>query len=110
MPSDSLPTPHDVLDAALSYAARGWRVIPLWWPVQTGTSPVCACPQGAHCGRDSRNTGKHPLIDDWPENATTDATTIRAWWTQHPRANIGLTTGGGLVNLDVDPRNGGHLA
>ena len=108
--SSVVPTAQELLGAALSYAAHGWRVIPLWWPAVTGATPACACPQGAHCGRDGRNTGKHPLIDDWPDAATTDVATIRAWWTQSPRANIGLVTGDGLVNLDIDPRNGGHLS
>lgn len=45
--------------AAEAYATRGWRVIPLWWPTTTGNVPVCACPKGAACGR---NTGKHPII------------------------------------------------
>ena len=37
--------------AALRYAERGFRVLPLWWPV----GPDCACGNAA-CG----NAGKHP--------------------------------------------------
>jgi hypothetical protein len=44
------------------------------------------------------------------KDATTEATTIRAWWTVHPDANVGIATGAasGLVVLDVDPRHGGN--
>jgi Bifunctional DNA primase/polymerase, N-terminal/Domain of unknown function (DUF927) len=96
---------NPLLDAAEAYAARGWRVIPLWWPVQTGNTPVCACSKGAACGR---NVGKHPIVDDWPEAATTDPASIQAWWQRHPYANVGIVAGCGLVNIDIDPRNGGQ--
>jgi hypothetical protein len=72
-----------LLDAALSYAAREWRVHPL------------------------RDRAKEPRIKAWPERATTDPETIRGWWEQWPEANIGIATGGGLAVLDIDPRNGG---
>jgi hypothetical protein len=41
------------------------------------------------------------------KEATTDETQIRAWWQQHPEANIGIATGerSGLIVLDID-RNG----
>jgi Bifunctional DNA primase/polymerase, N-terminal len=101
------PPRNELLDAALGYAAHGWRVIPLWWPVQTGNTPVCACPKGAACGR---NVGKHPVIDDWPTGGTTDPDIINQWWRAWPSANIGILAGNGLVNIDIDPRNGGHLS
>lgn len=69
------------LEAALAWAARGYRVFP--------------CVPNA----------KRPLLEDWPALATTDENTIRAWWFQHPDANIGMA-GTGLVVLDLDEKNG----
>lgn len=66
------------LDAALAYAAQGWRVHPL-----------------------KPNT-KVPFTK-WKEAATTDEQTIRQWWSQTPDANIGIATGAdSVVVLDVD--------
>jgi hypothetical protein len=78
--------PNPFLDAALQYAAWGWRVHPL------------------------RPKDKKPLLTDWPTKATTDATQLVAWWTEHPDANVSLVPGpksAGLAVVDVDPRNSG---
>ena len=72
--------PNGFLDAALEYAGRGWAVFPL------------------------KPGGKTPLTPHGFKDATTDVERIRAWWEQHPIANIGLCTGkaSGVVVLDVD--------
>lgn len=76
-----------MLKAALSYAARGWRVLPL-----SGKQPIGVfVPRGF-------------------KDATTDETSIRLWWKSRPNAGIGICTGNGLVVLDVDPRNGGDVS
>ena len=78
----------DFLAYALGYAKKlGFRVIPLV-------------------------PGKKiPLIPNWQNEATTDETKIREWWTRWPDANIGIVTGeyrdGFFCVLDFDPRNGG---
>lgn len=71
---------HDLLRAALGYAAQGLHVIPL--------KPRDKVPLTAHGGKD----------------ATTDPAQIRAWWTQWPDANIGIATGkvSGFWVLDLD--------
>ena len=73
----------DILSAALTYAGRGWPVIPL--------------------------AGKTPTIDEWPNRASTDPEEIRAWWNNKPSANVGIATGkrARLLVLDVDPDKGG---
>jgi hypothetical protein len=75
-----------VLDAALGYARRGIRVIPI-----TPRSKI-------------------PLIDAWPTQATSDETTIRAWWQRWPDAGIGIATGKAgrrqFFVLDIDDKNG----
>jgi hypothetical protein len=70
------------LDAALNAAARGFRVF-----------PVC---------RDS----KIPWAKGWQQAATTDPEQIKTWWVENPAWNIGVATGGGLVVVDVDVKNG----
>lgn len=82
-------------DAALAYAAKGWRVIPCYG-VNDGTcgcgNPTCKSP------------GKHPLIGSWPKNATTDPEQVREWWSRWRNANIGVATGegSGVFVLDLD--------
>jgi putative DNA primase/helicase len=69
------------VEAALSYAARGWPVHPL------------------------RDNKKLPRVSAWQNEATIDDTTIRAWWAQWPHAGVGIATGQGLVVLDVDNKH-----
>jgi len=71
-----------LLDAALAYASKGWRVFP--------------------CG-----INKKPLLQDWPNKASSDPAQIRTWWAEHPEASIGLACGpdSGVWVLDVDSPN-----
>jgi len=101
----------NMLEAALSYARRGWPVIPLF-PVrgEHKTSLQCAC--GVH---NCKSAGKHPhrmLVPHGRKDATTDEATIRRWWATVPDANIGIILGraSGLIALDVDPRHGGDFS
>lgn len=89
------------LSAALDYAARGWRVI----PVHDVVSGACSCQKGHNCG----SAGKHPRIAKWQIDCTTDADKIRIWWRKTPHANVGIVMGGPerLVALDIDPKSGG---
>lgn len=69
--------------AALDYAAHGWKVIPL----RPGTKK--AIPEGSF----------HAATDD-PE-------TIRRWWTATPKANVAIACGmSELVVIDLDQKNG----
>lgn len=82
--------------AAIAYARKGWKIIPLHWPTENGQ---CSC-------RDPECTkpGKHPIERGWKEKATTDEETIQRWWKKYQHANIGIVTGAdsGLLVLDVD--------
>ena len=74
--------------AALEYAALGYRVFP--------------CAEG----RKTPIAGTHGVLD-----ATSDEETIDACWARYPRANVGLATDGLLVidiDVDVDAVAGGH--
>jgi hypothetical protein len=101
---DSTPSART---AALRYAGRGWRVLPIHWPTPAG---ACSCAV-AGCA----NAAKHPhgaLAPHGLLDATTDAATIRRWWERAPYASVGIATGiaSGLLVLDVDPRHGGDEA
>jgi predicted P-loop ATPase len=95
------------LVAALDYARRGWKVIPLHNLVEGGK---CSCDAWrAEKGRPACPTpGKHPRFLKWAEVASADPSRVSAWWKAEPEANIGVLTGkeSGIV-LDTDPRNGG---
>jgi putative DNA primase/helicase len=56
-----------------------------------------------------QQAGKIPLINDWPNVATSDPGRIAAWLRQWPGMNVGIATGmkSGIVVLDIDPRHGG---
>jgi hypothetical protein len=75
---------NQLLQAALSYARRGWRVVPL----HSVTDGRCSC--GKDCGQ---RAGKHPRTRHGLTDATTDEATIRSWWGAWPSANVGIQTG-----------------
>jgi replicative DNA helicase len=78
----AVPADDPMLAAALGYAAKGWRVIPI------------------------RPGGKHPAgIDAWQKAASNDPGTVRSWWTGLYRGHgVGIATGpeSGIFVLDVD--------
>lgn len=84
--SDINEQSEQLLAAALSYAKRGWHVIPV------GAGPE----------------RKLPLIKEWTRASTTDEEQIRSWWNQYPNANIGVATGpkSGFWVVDIDMKNG----
>lgn len=79
------PTENTMLETALTYAARGWRVIPI--------PPGLRFPRG---------------FPEWQNEGTTDTAQIQAWWTQYPNYGIGVLTGSqsNLWVLDVDVKDG----
>jgi hypothetical protein len=70
-----------MVEFALDYAKRG--------------IPVFPC----------RASNKAPLVEGGFHSATTDTETIRRWWTEFPRAMIGVPTGprSGFWGIDPDP-------
>ena len=85
--------------AALDYATRGWRVIPLHSPTAGGCS----------CGKTGcEHAGKHPRTKNGSKDGSSDPTTIREWWKLWPDANVGIVTGpeSGFFVLDVDGEQG----
>lgn len=85
----SLPDPEISFEqAAVKYAARGWRVLPV------------------HPGE------KRPVGLDWQKRASTEIPQIFDWWIDNPRYNVGIATGreSGIFVLDVDPKAGGDVS
>jgi Bifunctional DNA primase/polymerase, N-terminal/AAA domain len=71
-----------IVSQGIAYAKRGWAV----FPVNAKT--------------------KRPLIDHWPNRATTNPKSIRATWGPNPWAGMGIVTGNGLVVVDLDVKQG----
>jgi len=84
-----------LLDAALGYAHRGWRVFPLHGIV----NGACTCGR-----RECSSAGKHPLVRRGLYEATTDGRKIRGWWRKWRSANLGIATGAGsgIAVIDID--------
>ncbi len=80
-------TQADIRAAALDYAARGLRVLPI------------------------RAGEKAASIREAPDKATTDPEQIERWFPdgQVRRKGVGIMAGPGLCIVDVDPRNGGDV-
>lgn len=83
---DSTMTPTTTLEAALDYAARGWRIFPC------------------------KPRTKYPATPHGCKDATTDEKLIRAWWQRWPEANVALACGpeSGVycIDIDLDPEKG----
>ena len=89
------------LAAALMYARKGYRVLPLHYVTADG---LCSCGQ-RYCVR----PGQHPRFIRSPQEATTSIRIIERWWRRDSAMNVGLATGEGLVVIEVDPWQGGFL-
>ena len=96
----SEPPAETLCEAALGFAAQGFRIV----PCHSVVDGRCSCRWRAWCSKQ----GKHPRILKWTVKASCDPRTIRNWWKKWPIANIGLATGpgSGIVVLDVDGSDG----
>ena len=94
-----------MLEAALEYASRGWKVFPCHQADKYG---VCSCDNEKCVWPSNQNAGKHPRTQNGYKDATLDEDQIRLWWKKWPTAPIGLACApSGLLVLDIDPRNDG---
>jgi hypothetical protein len=74
-------TPVTFERAAMNLATNGLRVFPI--------TPGSKAP---------------PLVQRFPDRATTDVFHVEEFWKKHPNANPGVATGRGLVVVDIDSR------
>ena len=79
---------NHLLEAALSYAAKGWRVFPVFHPDEYVDE---------HGKR-----GKTPRTPNGFNDGSTSEFQIKKWWNLWPRSNIGVCTGAAFVVLDID--------
>jgi len=96
------------LTAALGYARKGWRVLPLHWIEADGRCSCIAMRGRSVC---PASAGKHPIEKTGKDHeaATTIEFVIRQWWRRYPLANVAIVTGiySNLIVVDIDPKNGG---
>lgn len=96
-----MPTGNPLLDMAVNYASRyDWRIFPLHHIVDG----KCSCNRP-----DCQSPGKHPRTYKGVLDATTDPKQLFKWWSEWPKANVGVATGkgSGIVVLDLDVKSDG---
>ena len=95
--------PTSLRNAAVAYAARGFRVVPLHFPVEHAEDVVARC----SCGDPAcAAIGKHPLTPHGLKDATHLGAQVDWYWRRWPQANIGLLTGELVDVLDIDGPSG----
>jgi hypothetical protein len=105
--NEGYPEPETPLDAALTYGAMGWSVVPMNYPVESRSGVVgCSCYRGAAC----RSIGKHPWVRWKQTGGCTNAAVISSWWDWHPVSGVGICTGArsDFWVLDIDPDHNGN--
>lgn len=92
-----------LLEAALDYDKRGWRIIPLHRV--GGELKSCSCNKGLAC----TSKGKHPKDNEWQKSPRLSVVDIHGYWDDSKPPNLGIATGAvsGFWVLDIDPKGGG---
>ena len=83
------PQPTPLLDAAVSYGGRGWKVVPFCWVEDHDDIALCSCGD-AECPCPGGHLVEGLTLDD----ATSAHDEIVTLWSVYPMANIALVTGG----------------
>lgn len=110
MSTDLLPEQRHrlIVEAALGYVARGWRVVQLHDVAGRTDRPpgVCSC----HLADQCKSAGKHPVLKAWQAAPIATEMGVREAWSARPAANVGVATGpiSGVWVLDVDPLHDGY--
>jgi len=83
------------------YSGLGWNILPCHGIV--GGRCTCGRPHG-----EPKEVGKHPAINEWNVQSTSDSLTVSKWWDENPDYNIGVhCSKSGFFVIDIDPRSGG---
>ncbi|GCE26440.1 hypothetical protein KDA_19240 [Dictyobacter alpinus] len=88
-------------DAAWNYVYSGWRILPLYGLMASGS---CMCGK-VRCAR----PGQHIRYQENVQLAISNLTTVQRWWEEDEHDNIGIVTGDGLLVIEIDPLRGGSL-
>jgi hypothetical protein len=89
----------EVRSFALAYALKGWPVLPL----HSYDDGCCTCGDKA-----CRSPAKHPITQNGLKDASADPDVIHRWMDEtQDQANIGISTGKGLIVMDIDAKSGG---
>jgi hypothetical protein len=76
-------TTEQMVEAALAYAERGWKVMPL------------------------KARDKVPVLKAWQQQASSEQEHIEHWWSQSPDANLGVQLGqrSGIIDVECDTKD-----
>lgn len=90
------------LEQALYLAALDFKIL----PVHGIVDGKCTC--GLEHEGPSNKAGKHPTINNWNDQATTDPEQLMLWFEDHEELNYGIyMSGSGFMAIDVDVKAGG---
>lgn len=90
-----------LIKASRYYPNLGWKLLPCHG-IDNGR---CTCGR-AH--GEPKEVGKHPAVNEWNVQSTSDIDKINKWWQDNPEFNIGVHCAkSGLLVIDIDPRSGG---
>ena len=87
--------------AAEWYANAGWKILPCYG-INAGR---CTC---GSTHPEPKDVGKHPSIQEWNAQATSEIDTVKQWWVNAPESNVAVfCRPSGFFVIDIDPRSGG---
>lgn len=90
------------LDQVLYLANLGYKIL----PVHGVVDGKCTCGL-AHEGTNSK-AGKHPTVNNWNDQATTDPEQLRFWFQDRDELNYGIyMSGSDRLAIDIDVKAGG---
>ena len=90
-----------LVKASRYYPNLGWKLLPCHG-IDNGR---CTC---GKTHQEPKEVGKHPVLNQWNTESTSDIDKINKWWTENPEYNIGVhCSKSGLLVIDIDPRSGG---
>ena len=90
-----------LIPAAAFYSSIGWSILPCHGIV--GGRCTCSRTHG-----EPKEVGKHPALNEWNTQSTSDPNTVARWWEENPNYNVGVhCQKSGFFVIDIDPRSGG---
>ena len=90
-----------LVKASRYYPNLGWKLLPCHG-IDQGR---CTCKK-TH--GEPKEVGKHPVLNQWNSESTSNIDKINQWWKDNSEYNIGVhCSKSGFFVIDVDPRSGG---